>query len=71
MSDKIVDAAVKLLEQGGTAAMWMWFAYLSASLIKFVIAFGSFVYAVKKLYDWGMKALSKVEFRVVEERNGE
>jgi len=46
MNEQILNAVVKLLEQGGSAAIWMWGAYLFCSLFKFLIGFGTLAYAI-------------------------
>jgi hypothetical protein len=56
MNEDILNAVVKLLEQGGSVAVWMWAAYLACGMVKFLIGCAVLFYAISRLYRvliWG------------------
>ena len=61
MNEQILNAVVKLLEQGGSAAVWMWGAYLACGMVKFLVGFGVLFYAISRVYRGIAKSLETVE----------
>lgn len=57
MNEQILNAVVKLLEQGGSAAVWMWGAYLTCEMLKFFIGFGVLFYGISRVYKGIIKSL--------------
>jgi len=40
MNDELLKAVIEMVRQGGTAAMWIYVAYLLGGVLKFAIGFG-------------------------------